>query len=75
MKKNNIYRLDTRRWHVNRVVYLIGGILVFISSVLVLTLDVKWIYFNIFIGLMFINFSISGYCPMAIILDKLGFRR
>ena len=70
-----MYKLDTRKWTIERAVYMIGGIFVFGSALLALTFDIRWVYFTLFVGLMLVNFALTGYCPMAIFLDKLGVGR
>lgn len=75
IKAKKIYRIETGRWYIERMVYLLGGILVFGSAVLGLWVDLRFIYFTVFVGVMFMNFALTGYCPMAIILDKLGVKR
>lgn len=74
-EKKKQYRLYIGHWHILRVVYLIGGIFVFGSALLALFFDERWLYFTIFVGFMLINFALTGYCPMAFILDKCGVRR
>lgn len=74
MKKNKLYRLDTQSWNIIRLVFLLGGLGVFASAVLALLVSFKFLYFTLFIGAMLINFSITGHCPMAIILKKVETR-
>ncbi len=73
--KEKFYQLDKSSWYIERMVYLVGGFFVFISSLLALLINIKFLYFTIFVGVMFINFAITGWCPMAIILQKIGFKR
>ncbi len=75
MKKEKIYRLNVKYWNIPRVMYLIGGLFVFASSLLALLVSVYWIFFTMFVGLMFVNFAITGYCPTAILADKIGIKR
>lgn len=72
MQRNNVYRLDVSKWYINRVVYLIGGLFVLFSALLVSMVSVWWICFTFFVGLMLINFALTGYCPLAIMLAKMG---
>lgn len=74
-ENNRLYRIPVGYWNISRVIYLVGGLFVGISAVLALAVDKKWLYFTIFVGIMFVNFSLTGYCPMAIILDKVGVKR
>ncbi len=74
-EKKKTYRLCIGYWHIPRIVYLIGGVFVFGSVLLALFIDERWLYFTLFVGFMFVSFAITGYCPMALMLDKLGFKR
>lgn len=70
--KKNIYRQKTDSWYLERILFLIAGIFVLISATLEI-LGVKGsVYFAAFVGLVLIVFALSGYCPMAIILGKMG---
>lgn len=73
-KSRKVYRIPVGHWSISRVIYLVGGLFVTVSAALALAVDVRWTYLTIFVGLMFVNFALSGYCPMAIILARLGFR-
>lgn len=69
MKK--IYKQDTNNWYLERIVFLVAGIFTIFSLGIVFLGYYRFIYFTFFVGLMLINFAVTGYCPMAIILDKL----
>ncbi len=69
------YRIATDRWYIQRTVYLVGGLFVALGTALGLWVHPHWHYFVLFVGVMFMNFALSGYCPMAILLDKLGIPR
>lgn len=71
-KSGNVYRLQVERWYISRAVYLIGGFFIFISVFLALAYDERWLYMTLFVGFMLVNFALTGYCPMAIFLDKMG---
>lgn len=75
MHKKNHYRLCVGHWHITRVIYLIGGIFILGSTILGIFIAEQWLYFTIFVAFMLISFALTGYCPMAIILDKCGVRR
>ena len=74
-EKKKHYRLCVGYWHIPRMIYLIGGFLIFASVLLALIVDEKWLYLTLFVGFMFMGFALTGYCPMAILLDKFGVRR
>ena len=69
--KNSIYKLDTSTWTVERIVFLIAGCFVFLSVLLAVLWDRRFIYFAAFVGAMLINFALSGYCPMAMLVAKI----
>lgn len=73
--KQKHYRMCVGYWHIPRAIYLIGGFLIFTSVFLALVFDEKWLYLTLFVGFMFMSFAFTGYCPMAILLDKIGLRR
>lgn len=75
IKDKKIYRIDTKYWYIERLIYLIGGMFIFGSALLGLLVDLRFIYFTVFVGFMFVNFALTGYCPMAVILNKLGVKR
>ena len=73
--KEKLYQLDRGSWYIERTVYLVGGIFVAGSGILALQVNIKFLYFTIFVGLMMMNFAVTGWCPMALVLQKMGFKR
>ncbi len=71
----NIYRLDVTHWHILRAVYAIAGVFVIVSVLLALFVDERWLYFTGFVGGMLVAFALTGYCPMALFLDKINIPR
>ena len=68
-----IFRLNTSHWHLIRVIFLLAGSLVLASVMLaVLLVQPWWLAVAGFVGLMQIIFALTGYCPSAIVLHKLG---
>lgn len=74
-KKKEIYRLNIKGWSIVRMVFLIAGTFIVGASLLSLLVNKNWLYFLVFVGLMLINFSLTGYCPLAIILDRVRVSR
>lgn len=71
-----IFKIHTDTWHIIRVVFLIASVIILVSLALTfLTGNNNWLYLTAFVGVMQLVFAISGYCPAAIILDKLGVPR
>lgn len=69
-----IYRLPTNKWFLERAVFLVAGIFVLSSVLLGVYVSAYFLFFTGFVGGMMINFSLTGFCPMAILLNKLGIR-
>jgi pilus assembly protein TadC len=72
----SVFKIKTTHWYIGRVVYLLAGIITLTSGLLVLfTGIVAWVFLALFVALMQIIFSLTGYCLSAIIMDKLGLPR
>lgn len=63
-----IYKMPTHKWFLERMIYLVAGIFVTVSVLLGVYISDYFFLFTGFVGLMLINFAITGYCPMAIFL-------
>lgn len=72
--KKKIYRQETSSWYLERVLFLIAGIFVTISAILILSGFQSLIYFILLVGVLLLVFAISGYCPMAIMLSAFGIK-
>ena len=51
---------------------IIAGTFVFVSSMLGFFHSRWWLLFTMFVGLNLFQFGFTGFCPMGIILKKLG---
>lgn len=68
-----IYKMDTSRWHIVRIIFLVASLFVAISIVLsVVTGNQVWLLLAGVVALMQFIFAFVGYCPLAIVLDKMG---
>lgn len=72
--KNNfpIFRLNTSCWHIIRLIFLIAGLLLLMSVVLAVLFGIAWLILTAFVSTVMIIFSMTGFCPMAYFLSKLG---
>ncbi|TGN20735.1 YgaP-like transmembrane domain [Leptospira idonii] len=68
-----MYIASTKVWHLERVLFLIAGAIGLIGLGLGLYLSQWWFLLNLLVGFNLILFSFTGFCPMAVILAKLGF--
>lgn len=71
MSQKNMYRLDISRWSVERCIFLIAGMLVALFSILGFILNPAFHYASLFVAGMLVFFSLTGYCPMAILVDTI----
>ena len=56
----------------NRVVRAIAGTFILISLLLAINVDQSWLWFTAFVGANLLQSSITKWCLMDTILEKLG---
>jgi len=57
---------------IDRIVLAFAGSMVLLSLVLSQTFSPYWLLLAAFVGLNMLQSSFTGFCPLAIILKKLG---
>ncbi|PLX35058.1 MAG: DUF2892 domain-containing protein [Hyphomicrobiales bacterium] len=57
---------------IDRMVMMFAGIFILLSLALGHYHSPYWLYFTAFVGLNLFQASFTGFCPLAIILKKLG---
>jgi len=57
---------------IDRVVFAVAGAFILISLALSQYHAVEWLWFTAFVGANLFQSAFTGFCPMAIILKKLG---
>ena len=57
---------------IDRIVFAVAGAFILISVLLSQYHSVNWLWFTAFVGANLFQSAFSGFCPMAIILKKLG---
>ena len=58
--------------NIDRLVFRIAGIFVLVSLALGYFVHPAWFLFTAFVGLNMFQASFTGFCPMALILKKMG---
>lgn len=58
---------------IDRVVLAFAGTVILISLALGVTVHVYWLFLTAFVGLNLLQSAFTGFCPLAMILKKLGF--
>lgn len=59
---------------IEKIVMLVAGTMVLVSSVLSVYHAPEWIYLTGFVGANLLFSGLTGFCPMVKILRKLGFK-
>src|SRR5215472_15024688 len=71
--RTGTYIVPTHRWYIERTVWLIAGVVLLSSSTLALLANPLWILGVTATGLVSINVSLTGFCPVGNVLQLLGF--
>ncbi len=61
-----------RKMIVTDWIHVLAGIFITASLALAHYHNPKWLFFTAFVGLNLFQFGFTGFCPMGIILKKLG---
>jgi len=59
---------------IDRLVLAVAGSFILISLLLAHYHSELWLWFTAFVGANLLQSAFTGFCPMAIILKKLGFK-
>jgi hypothetical protein len=71
--RRGIYIVPTNRWYIERTVWLIAGIVLLTSTTLAALVDPLWILLTIATAWASIAVSLTGFCIVGNILQRLGF--
>jgi len=58
--------------NVNRVVMAFAGVMILLSVILAVKHNINWLWFTAFVGFNLFQSSFTGFCPLAMILKKMG---
>jgi hypothetical protein len=58
--------------NIDRLVFAVAGSFILLSVILSQVHSPYWLYFTAFVGANLLQSSITGFCPMAVILNKVG---
>jgi hypothetical protein len=67
-----MYLLKTDSWYLERIIFLMAGILVLASSILAWVHSIYWLILTILVGINLLVFAITGFCPSANVFYKMG---
>ncbi|MBV5263073.1 YgaP family membrane protein [Pinisolibacter aquiterrae] len=57
---------------IDRVVFAFAGTVILVSLLLGTQVHVYWLFLTAFVGLNLLQSAFTGFCPLAMILKKLG---
>lgn len=60
--------------NVDRFVFAFAGLMILVSLGLSQVHSVYWLFFTAFVGLNMFQAAFTGFCPLAMILKKLGIK-
>lgn len=69
-----MYLLKTDSWYLERIVFLMAGCVNTLSIVLILVHSIYWLILTGFVSANLIVLATTGFCPSAILLQKMGVR-
>jgi hypothetical protein len=69
-----MYMLNTDSWYLERVIFLMAGCMNSLSVILVLFHSIYWLILTGFISLNLLVLALTGFCPSAAFLNKMGVR-
>lgn len=67
-----MYLARTDSWYLERVIWLIAGIVVLTGVTLGFFVHIYWLILPLLVGVNLLIFAFTGFCPMAIFLHKMG---
>jgi hypothetical protein len=57
---------------IDRIVMAFAGSMILLSLILTLVYSTYWLFFTAFIGANLLQSAFTGFCPLAIVLKKMG---
>ena len=60
--------------NIDRLVFAVAGGFILLSVILSQVHSIYWLFFTAFVGVNLLQSSITGFCPLVVILKKVGVR-
>ncbi|MGE5153938.1 MAG: DUF2892 domain-containing protein [Bdellovibrio bacteriovorus] len=57
---------------IDRIVLAVAGTFILLSVLLAVYVNINWLWFTAFVGANLLQSAFTGFCPMALILKKMG---
>jgi hypothetical protein len=59
---------------IDRIVLAFAGTVILASVALAYYVDLRWLWLTVFVGANLLQSAFTGFCPLAMILKRLGVR-
>lgn len=59
---------------IDRIVLAFAGSMILISLALAYYVSPLWVWLTVFVGLNLLQSAFTGFCPLALILKKMGYQ-
>ena len=69
-----LYIAQTGHWYLERVIWLVAGTITLVSVSLSVLVSPYWLILTALVGVNLLLFAFTGFCIMANVLVRLGFR-
>ena len=69
-----MYMARTDAWYLERIIFLVAGIMAGLSAVLAWQWSPWWLILTALVSVNLIIFSVTGFCMMANVIYRLGAR-
>jgi hypothetical protein len=67
-----MYLLRTDSWYLERIIFLMAGCMNGLSIILVLAHSIYWLILTGLVSLNLLVFALTGFCPSAVVICKMG---
>lgn len=67
-----MFLMNTKNWYLERIVWLVAGLVVLTSLILSQVHSPYWLILTGLVGLNLVILSLTGFCPLTVILYKFG---
>lgn len=65
---------STGKSSIDQLVFRIAGVFIIASLALALLVSPHCLWFTAFVGINLTQFSFTGFCPLALVLKRLGYQ-
>lgn len=57
---------------IDRIVFAFAGAVILGSIALAVLVDIRWLFLTGFVGLNLLQSAFTGFCPLALVLKRIG---